>query len=165
MGHRRALEPVEELDHGSVVLMIDLPPAELPWLAVHPTAEWVGDQLRLGNRPLWWSYRPLDWPPWNCRDRRVARFWSATTGVDDAAIDALRSRRGLTEVEPTPTQRREQLGVELSVAKAHLRSILDRYWDSDWRRADRHSTSPEDQLWRAATAVTDIDTVIDDHPS
>lgn len=31
------LDPVDELEHGSVVLMIDLPPDELPWLAVHPT--------------------------------------------------------------------------------------------------------------------------------
>jgi hypothetical protein len=63
--------------------MIELPPAELPWLAIHPTAEWIGEQLRLGKRPLWCSYRPLTWPPWNCRDRRVVRFWSATSGIDD----------------------------------------------------------------------------------
>jgi hypothetical protein len=32
------IDPVDELEHGSVVLMIELPPDELPWLAVHPTA-------------------------------------------------------------------------------------------------------------------------------
>ncbi len=52
----------------------------------------------------------------------------------------------------------EQLGVELEAAKAHLQSILESYWDRDWRRDNRHQTSPEDQLWRAATAVNELDT-------
>jgi hypothetical protein len=157
------LDPVDEFEHGSVVLMIDLPPDELPWLAVHPTAEWVGDRLRLGKRPLWWSYRPTVWPPWTYRHRRVVRFWSATGGLDDGVIDALRSGCPSTVVEPEPGELRDQLGVEHAVAKAHLRTILDHYWDQDWRRANRHDTSPEDQLWRAATAVTEIEAALDEH--
>lgn len=156
------LDPVDELEHGSVVLMIDLPPDELPWLAVHPTGEWIGDQLRLGKRPLWWSYRPTVWPPWTYRDRRVTRFWSATGGLDADVIDALRTSRPPTVVEPVRDELREQLVVEHSVAKAHLRSILDHYWDQDWRRSNRHRTSPEEQLWRAATAVTEIEAAIDE---
>jgi hypothetical protein len=159
------LDPVDELEHGSVVLMIDLPTGELPWLAVHPTAEWIGGQLRLGKRPLWWSYRPTALPPWTYRDRRVARFWSAADGLDDAVIDALRTQRPLTVVEPAPDELLDQLGIELAVTKTHLRSILDHYWDQDWRRANRHDTSPEDQLWRAATAVTEIEAAIDEHAS
>jgi hypothetical protein len=156
------LEPVDELEHGSVVLMIDLPPDELPSLAVQPIAEWIGDQLRLGKRPLWWSYRPTAWPPWSYRDRRVARFWSATGGVDDDTIEALRARRPSTIVEPERDELLDQLRIELAVAKAHLRSILDHYWDHDWRRANRHDTSPEDQLWRSARAVTEIEAAIDE---
>lgn len=159
------LDPVDELEHGSVVLMIDLPPAELPWLAVHPTAEWIGDQLRLGKRPLWWSYRPTAWPPWSYRDRRVARLWSATSGLDDEVIDALRTQRPPKVVEPARDQLLDQLGIEVAVAKAHLRSILDHYRDQEWRRANRRGTSPEDQLWRAATAVTEIETAIDEQSS
>lgn len=49
--------------------------------------------------------------------------------------------------------------------KTHLRSILDRYWDHEWRRANRHDTIPEDQLWRAATAVTEIEAAIDEQIS
>ncbi len=85
------LEPADEIDHGTVVLMIDLPPDELPWLAVHPTAEWIGEQLRLGKRPISWIYRPMTWPAWNVRDRQVTRFWSAESGLDHAVIDGLRS--------------------------------------------------------------------------
>jgi hypothetical protein len=158
------LDPVDELEHGSVVLMIDLPPDELPWLAMHPTAEWIGDQLRIGKRPLWWCYRPAVWPPWTYRDRRVAKFWSATGGLDAEVIDALRARHPPpTAIEPERVELLEQLDVEHAMAKAHLRSILDLYWDQEWRRANRHGTSPEDQLWRAATAVTEIETAIDKH--
>ncbi len=149
------LDPVDELEHGSIVLMIDLPPAELPWLAVHPTAEWIGDQLRLRKRPLWWSYR----------DRRVARLWSATSGLDDEVIDALRTQRPPKVVEPALDQLLDQLGIEVAVAKAHLRTILAHSRAQEGRRANRRGTSPEDQLWRAATAVTEIETAIDEQSS
>jgi hypothetical protein len=156
------LEPVDELDHGSVVLTIDLPPEELPWLAVQPTAEWIGDQLRLDKRPLSWCYRPIAWPPWTYRHRRVVRFWSAATGIDVDTIDALRQRRAVEVVEPDRDALATQLDVERAVARTHLQSILDTYWDRDWRRDNRYGTSPEDQLWRAATALTEIDSALDD---
>lgn len=155
------LEPVDELDHGSVVLMIDLPPDELPWLAVHPTAEWISEQLRLGKRPMWWSYRPTRWPAWTYRDRQVVRFWSASDGIDEHVIEALRTQRGFDCVEPNSVEMTEQLHVELAAARAHLRSILGDFWDRDWRRQNRHHTSPEDQLWRAATAVTEIEDAVE----
>ena len=156
------LEPVVELDHGSVVLMIDLPPEELPWLAAHPTAQWIGEQVRLGKRPLQWTYRPTAWPPWTYRDRRVVRFWSATAGVDDDTINAMREHRPLKVVEPDKEALADQLDVERSLARTHLKSILERYWDRDWRRDNRYGTSPEDQLWRAATVLTEIDSALDD---
>ena len=151
------LERTEEIDHGTVVLMIDLPPDELPWLAVHPTAEWVGEQLRLGKRPMLWSYRPAAWPAWTYRNLRVARFWSASNGLESGVIDQLRSGAAADVIEPDEDELTEQAGVELQVSKAHLRSILDPYWDHDWRRSNRHRTSPEDQLWRAASAVTELE--------
>ena len=99
------------------------------------------------------------------RDRRVARLWSATSGLDDEVIDALRTQRPPMVVEPERAELLDQLGIELAVAKAHLRSILDHYWDPEWRRANRRDTSPEDQLWRAATAVTEIETALDEQSS
>ena len=83
------LEDRSELGAGSVVLVLDLPPEELPWLATHPAAEWVGSDLRLGKRPFLWSYRPALWPVWNHRHRRVTRFWSARSGTEAAVLDAL----------------------------------------------------------------------------
>lgn len=158
------LEPGNEIDLGTVMLMIDLPPDELPWLVAHQTAESIGEQLRLGKRPMLWSYRPTAWPPWTYRHLRVALFWSATGGLDHSVIDTLESGAAMDATEPDRDELVEQLGVELAVSKAHLRSILGRYWDRDWRRDNRHRTSPEDQLWRAATAVTEIEEAIAEHP-
>ncbi len=155
----------ETLEVGAVVLTLDLPTDELPWLALHPAGEWIGHQLRLGKRPLRWCYRPLAWPVWNHENRRLARFWSATGGLDTTVIEALRSRRldQLTVVQPSPDEFAEQLREELVMSRRHLRAVLDGYWDHDWRRQHKsHDESPEDHLWRAATAVSDISDALDD---
>ena len=153
------LELRSDLEAGSVVLVLDLPPEELPWLAMHPAAEWVGAQLRLGKRPFLWSYRPTLWPAWNHRHRRVARFWSARSGIEAAVLDALAAGRvdDAPTVEPSIDELVEQLTVEVDASAKHLRQVLATYWDPSWRR--RHKgvdTSPEDQLWRAAQAAVEI---------
>ena len=153
------LTPAEALDWGSVVLVLDLPPDELTWLTRDSTAEWLGAQLRLGKRPMAWSYRPAAWPVWNVRDRRLARFWTAGGGLDGAAIEALRDRRldALAVVEPDDREWTAQLSIELEASRRHLRHVLDHIDDRDWRRAHKGlDESPEDHLWRAARAVADL---------
>jgi hypothetical protein len=155
----------ETLDAGAVVLVLDLPAEELPWLAMHPLGESIGYQLRLGKRPIVWCYRPRAWPVWNHQHQRLARFWSAGGGLDSSAIDALRSRRldRLDVVEPSADQLGRQLREELAVSRRHLRTMLGDYWEHEWRR--RHKgldESPEDHLWRAASAVTEILDALDD---
>jgi hypothetical protein len=155
----------ESLDAGAVVLVLDLPAEELPWLALHPTGESIGYQLRLGKRPILWCYRPRAWPVWNCQHRRLARFWSAEGGLDSSTIDALRSRRldRLDVVEPFDDELVEQLRKELAVSRRHLRAMLSDYWERDWRRDHKgFEESPQDHLWRAATAVTEILDALDD---
>jgi hypothetical protein len=49
------------------------------------------------------------------------------------------------------------------VSRRHLRAMLNDYWDRDWRRDHKgFEESPQDHLWRAATAVTDILDALDD---
>lgn len=154
----------ETLGAGSVVLVLDVPADELPWLALHPAGEWVGDQLRLGKRPIGWCYRPLAWSVWNHEHRRLARFWTAADGLDTEVVDALRSRRldRLVVVEPSSQELVEQLREELAVSRRHLRALLDSYWDRDWRREHKgYVESPEDHLWRAARAVEDMHGALD----
>jgi hypothetical protein len=155
----------DTLDAGAVVLVLDVPCEELPWLAMHPTGESVGHQLRLGKRPIRWCYRPRAWPVWNHQHRRLARFWSAEGGLDSSTIEALRSRRldRLDVVEPSAAELAELLRKELVVSRQHLRSMLDDYWERDWRRDHKgYDESPEDHLWRAATAVTEMLDALDD---
>jgi len=145
-----------ELEVGSVILLLDVAPDELPWLAKHPAAESVGDRLRLGKRPMLWCYRPSVWPPWNARHRQVARVWTASTGLDDAAIEALRSGEELAVVEPSDDDLWAQLTEERQVSHSHLRRIVDEYWEPEWRRDHRRDRA-EDQLWRAAAGLVEID--------
>lgn len=153
------LSSTDALEWASVVLVFDLPPDQLTWLARDPTAEWVAAHLRLGKRPIGWSYRPTAWPAWNVRDRRLVRFWADGDGIDDAAIEALRERRidRLEVVEPSAGELTAQLTLELAASRSHLRHVLDNFEDRDWRRAHTGvDESPADHLWRAAQAVTDL---------
>jgi hypothetical protein len=154
------LGPSTAPETSTVVLVLDLPAEQLPWLALDPDAEAVGEALRLGKRPLQWCYRPLTWPVWSHQHRRLARFWTASEGVDHGAIDALRASTldQVPIVEPAGADLAHQLRIELEVSRRHLRSVLDRYWDHQWRREHKGGgASPEDHLWRAATAVQDIE--------
>lgn len=154
----------DPIEVGTVVLVFDVPAEEMPWLARHPTGEWVGQQLRLGKRPMQWYYRPAARPVWNHELRRLVRFWSADGGCDDDVIEALGSRRldGLAVVEPSPQELRAQLSEELAVSHQHLRGMLDRYWDHPWRKEHKgFDESPEDHLWRAASAVSDMQDALD----
>jgi hypothetical protein len=87
------LDSPTELEATPLILVLDAPPEELTWLALHPAGEWTCEQLRLTTRPIAWRYRPSVYPAWNCRDRRVVRFWSGDTGHDSDVIEALRERQ------------------------------------------------------------------------
>ncbi|GLZ46313.1 hypothetical protein Acsp06_24980 [Actinomycetospora sp. NBRC 106375] len=148
------LETSPTVEGGTVVLLLDLPPDELPWLAVHPTGEWVSDALRLGKRPVLWCYRPAAWPAWNARHRRVLRFWSEDDGVGGEVLDALRNGRSPEIAEPDDEERRAQLREERDLARRHLRAVLDGFHDRSWRRAHH---DPADHLWRAAQGLREIE--------
>ncbi len=155
----------DSFDAGSVVMVLDLPPETVSWLAINPAGEWIGDQLRLGKRPLQWCYRPLAWPVWNHENRRLVRFWSASAGLDESVINALQTRRlgGLDIAEPTAAALASQLHNELIVSRRHLRKVVEAYWDYTWRRKHKgYEENPEDHLWRAATAVSEMLDALDE---
>lgn len=84
---------------------------------------------------------------------------------NDSVIDALRTRRldQLDVVEPTADELGHQLRDELAVSRQHLRTVIDRYWDGDWRGEHKgHGESPEDHLWRAAAAVSEMQDALDE---
>src|SRR5205085_5936219 len=110
----------------------------------------------LGKRPFAWAYRPTAWPVRNHQHRRLVRFWSADHGTETEVLEALRHRRleALPVVKAPTSDLVEQLTEELAASRHHLREVLDRYWEEDWRRDHKgYEDAPEDHLWRAAQAV------------
>ena len=157
------LEGPESLEWGSVVLVVDLPADELTWLAMHPAAEWIGSQLRLGKRPFGWAYRPSAWPVWNHQNRRLVRFWSADVGKHTDVLHLLQEREldRLSVVEAPAESLLEQLTHELAASRHHLRQVLDHYWEPEWRRDHKgYDEAPEHHLWRAAQAIIEIEEAV-----
>jgi hypothetical protein len=153
----------DELETTAIILLLDEPADELPWLALHASGEWIGDQLRLTKLPVMWFYRPAVYPAWNAQYARVLRFWSAKSGPDHEAIEHLRERRfdQLRLVEPTAAELVDQLEVELEACRRRLHEVIERYWDEDWRRQHKgFGVHPEDHLWRAAEAVRQIEAAL-----
>lgn len=151
------------LEWGSVILRIDVPVDEAPWLVRHPAGEWIGSRLRLGKRPFTWVYRPSAWPAWNARDRRVVRFWSAGGGLEIEVIEALQrgDAAALPLVEPADHELAEQLQAELEASRRHLREVLDHFEDREPSRPRIDADdSPADRLWRAAEGVREIEDVL-----
>ena len=153
------------LEVVSVILGLDVPAAELPWLALHPAEQVVADQLRLPKLPIRRYARPIAEPIWNPAFRRVARFWDVTTGLDQHTVEALESGDPVPAVEPTPDEYARQMTKELTRCRAHLDAVLDSFWEPAWRKAHRGGgIYPEDHLWRAAQAVRDLEAAVEPQP-
>jgi len=54
---RDLLGLAETVEAGSVVLVLEVPPDEAPWLAINPAGEWAGDHCGCASALLW-CYRP-----------------------------------------------------------------------------------------------------------
>lgn len=153
------LGPAERVGGTSVVVKLDMPPDELPWLAVPPSVAALAEILRLTKRPLGWFARPVTWPAWTAAHRRAVRVWSGADGTDEEVLTALAqpspSHPGI--VEPSDPEYLTQVRIELTVARRHLGEVVDRYWDPGWRGAHKGGgVYPEDHLWRAARAVEEL---------
>ena len=154
------LDGPAELETTPLILSLDTPPDELTWLALHPAGDWICEQLRLTKRPISWRYRPSVYPAWNCRDRRVVRFWSAEVGYESNVIEALRAQQfdQLQIVTPSEAEFAGQLKIELEMCRRHLSNVLDQYWEPSWRQGHKgYGIYPEHHLWRAAGAVREIE--------
>lgn len=126
---------------------------------------WVGGELLGSATSSGWASDPCSGATgpsagrWGPEHWRLVRFWTACDGIDGAVVEALRSARfdDLAVIEPTDQELTAQMPDELERSRRHLRAIVDNYWDLDWRRQHKGpDESPEDHLWRAATAVADI---------
>jgi hypothetical protein len=152
------LAGTDPLECVEVVLVLNLPPEEVPWESSPHGTFWLEDRLRLnkGGFAYWWRSH-LD-PVSNHRIRGPVRFWSQE-GPDEAVLHALAERRfaDLPRLVPSPQAQREQLVGDLAVALSHLRAVHASYWDRDWRQEHRGSGRyPEHHLWDAVQGYLDF---------
>jgi len=95
----------------------------------------------------------------------VIRFWSAREGADERVLDALREGDldSLQIVTPTAGELRTQVQCELPGVQRELSTVLDRYWDDEWRRSVKSfGVYPEDHLWRVASAMAEMTEALDE---
>lgn len=158
------LDPVSELEVAQLVLVVDEPPEDVPWMSHPAHLEALASFCRFDKLPLSWRWRPAAWPVWNHEITRAVRFWSSGGGRDEAALSALAdvSASDAPVEEPaSPEALAGQLRIERDVSRAHLATVTARYFDRDWRR--EHSGAgiyPEDHLWWATAAFLDLDDAV-----
>lgn len=150
------VEPGADVDHVVAILVFDLPADELPEVALHDAELAMWHVLRVGKRPIIWRSRPGSRPPWSHLERRVARVWSREDGHDAANLGGLATAdlEAVDVVAPTDQELVSWLRAEIPRSESHLRTVLDGYWEGDWRRAHTGGgIHPDDHLWRASWAV------------
>ncbi len=152
------------LDVVTVILMLDVPVVELPWLALHPSEQAVADMLRLSKLPVRRYARPFGGPAWNPLFRWVVRFWDVASGLDEQVTEALLEGERVEGVEPSTEECLQQMEAELIQCRAHLDAMLAHFWEPNWRREHRGGgIYPEEHLWRAAQAVREVEAALDQH--
>lgn len=136
--------------------MFDVPPDELPEMALTRDERAASSILGLDKRPMLVRSRPTARPAWSHLERRVARVWSREGGHDRGNLEGLVGAKlnDVTVVEPSSEELHAWLASELPRSEAHLRTMLDDYWVGEWRRDHTgRGVHPDDHLWRAAWAV------------
>lgn len=153
------VEGVDPLERIQVAFVVDVPTDEVTWNAESVGFAALAELAGFGKLPLEWWWRPAVWPVWNHHIRNPVQFWSLD-GPDEAALTAFAERRfDDIQREPLPdaSEQRRWLREEATAGLEHLRVVVDRYHDSEWRREHRGGgTRPEDHLWRAAWGYLDL---------
>jgi hypothetical protein len=153
------LDGAEQIEWALVVVRLDIPDDELPYLALHPAVAACESFLRLDKRPIAARWRSREAPAWDHDVRRVARVWSVRAGTDEVLLRHLGANTVSDSMiaTPSPAELREFLVEALPRSERHLGEVLDGYWEHGWRRTHRgYGVQPEDHLWRAAEAVRSL---------
>ena len=155
------LEREAQLERIELALVVAQSPETVSWMARPPSLEALAELLRLPKLPVSWWWRPVEWPVWNHSISRAVRFWSADGGRDQRALDGLASGRLENVAVEAPANRGElaaQVLVERDVARQHLVTVTESFYEADWRRDHRGGGSyPENHLWSATAAYLELD--------
>ena len=155
------LDVEAELDHVSLAFVVNEPATSVPWMSRSPHLEALAALVRFPKLRLSWCWRPAEWPVWNHEIDRAVLVWTVEGGREEEAILALTSGDFEGVTMAAPKNRDElvaQLRVERDVGRRHLASVLDSFYDADWRRAHRNEdVRPEDHLWWASAGYLELD--------
>ena len=157
----RLLESDAQVERIELALVVAESFEIVPWMARPARLEALAETLRLPKLPVSWWWRPADWPVWNHSISRAVRFWSADGGRDQPALEGLAAGRLENVAVQAPANRGElavQLSIERDVARRHLVTVTESFYDPDWRREHRGGGSyPENDLWAATSAFLELD--------
>lgn len=145
-----------ELEAVEAALSLDLPAADVAWLTRPPAAEhWLG-MTRLARNPISVLWRSAHAPVWNHRIVRPLLVWAIETGIDEAALTALREGRGHAAglPEPSPDELAARLADERAISLQSLRAAATAYNDRQWTPTKLGPTA--DALWRASEGYLDL---------
>ena len=155
------LEPDAQLERIELALVVAESPETVPWMARPERLEALAESLRLPQLPVSWWWRPADRPVWNHTISRAVRFWSADGGRDQQALDGLAAGKLDNVAVEAPANRGElaaQVLAERDVAREHLMTVTESFYDPDWRRDHRAGgIYPENHLWSATAAYLELD--------
>jgi hypothetical protein len=128
------LGPKRELETVTMVLAVDLPPADVPWWTEPPGAHHWSNATRLSKNPIlaWW--RSAHAPIWNHRVIRPALVWDAGGGERPDVLVALTNGQGeaVRSAAPTDDEYTSRLRDELSVSLTALRDATAEYERRRW---------------------------------
>jgi hypothetical protein len=158
------LEDETDLDRIELAFVVAEPAEVVPWMARPARLEALAATLNFTKLPLSWRWRPAEWPVWNHEIERGLRVWTAEGGRDQAALDALATRRleDVTLDAPASSDALiAELLVERDVGRRHLAAVTESFYDQDWRREHRgDGVHAEDHLWWATAAFLELDDAI-----
>ena len=158
------LDGEAELDRVELAFVVAEPAEAVPWMARPARLEALAAILRFTKLPVSWQWRPAEWPVWNHEIKRALRVWSADGRRDPAALDALAARHLDDVTLDAPASDAAliaELLVERDVARRHLASVTESFYDRDWQREHRgDGVHAEDHLWWASAAFLDLDDAI-----
>jgi len=145
-----------EIEFVTLVLCVDLPVAEVPWWSTPPGGEAWANSTRMSKNPIlpWW--RSAHAPVWNHRIERPLLIWDEASGVDGAALEALREGRGWAAglAEPTPQELAVRLEQEAEASLAALRVRSETFQEKRWGRGRLEAIA--DPLARVVEGYLDI---------
>jgi hypothetical protein len=159
------LGPAETVDAGSVVLVLDVPPDEARGSRSILRASGPASSSGSGSAHccgLTGRLRGRSGTTSIAGSHGTGRPVPDSTTLSSTCCGPGGSTASTSSSRPAAELAR-QLVVELPVSRRHLRTVVERYWDGGWRREhEGYDESPEDHLWRAAAAVSEMQDALDE---